>query len=126
MHSSRWRRGGNSVANGALWLQQPQEGLMGLARYFVLRHADHWLVTLEGRAMAHVATKAQAISSAIVMADLMGAMGHDADVMLDVGEKLNLVWTYGDNALPRARNRSLAKRRSRSPRSHVRPAQVAI
>ena len=46
---------------------------MGLARYFVLRHADHWLVTLEGRAMAHVASKSQAISSAIVMADLMGS-----------------------------------------------------
>jgi hypothetical protein len=97
---------------------------MGLARYFVLRHADHWLVTLEGRAMARVAGKSQAISSAIVMANLMGSMAHDADVMLEDGENLRLVWTYGVDTLPRSRGREIAKPRIRSPRSHVKVAQV--
>jgi hypothetical protein len=98
---------------------------MGLARYFVLPHADHWLVTFEGRAMAHVASQSEAVSSAIVMADLMGSMGHDADVMLEAGEKLDLVWVYGEGKVPRAHSRKLAKRRGRSPRSHVKTAQVA-
>ena len=31
---------------------------MGHARYFVMPHAEHWLVTFEGRTMAHVASKA--------------------------------------------------------------------
>jgi hypothetical protein len=105
---------------------KPQEGSMGLTRYFVLRHADHWLVTLEGRAMAHVSSQDQAISSAIVMADLMGSMGHDADVMLENGETLDLIWTYGLDKTPGSSGRSLAKRRSRSPRSHVKSAQVAV
>jgi hypothetical protein len=98
---------------------------MGLARYFVLRHADHWLVTLEGRAMAHVASKSQAISSAIVMANLMGSMSHDADVMLEDREKLRLVWTYGVDKVPKSSGRQIARPRTRSPRSHVKVAQVS-
>jgi len=70
---------------------------MGLARYFVVRQSEQWLVTLEGRAMGRHATQSQAVSSAIVMADLMGAMHHDADVMVEdePGAPLRLVWTYG-------------------------------
>lgn len=97
---------------------------MGHARYFVMPHATHWLVTLEGRTMAHVTTKNQAINSAIVMADLMGSMGHDADVMLDEGEKLALIWVYGKNRIRGAHPRKVAVPRARSPRSHVRRVAV--
>lgn len=101
---------------------------MGLVRYFVLRHESHWLVTLEGRAMAHLPNRAEAINSAIVMADLMGAMGHDSDVMADDGETLELVWTYGRDPLPGQTRRKRARRRSPnaagSPRSHVRLVSV--
>lgn len=98
---------------------------MGLARYFILRHADHWLVTLEGRAMARVAGKSQAISSAIVMANLMGTMSHDADVMLEDGKNLRLIWTYGVDKVPKSRGRQIARPRTRSPRSHIKVAQVS-
>lgn len=97
---------------------------MGHARYFVMPAAEHWLVTLEGRTMAHVATKNEAINSAIVMADLMGSMGHDADVMLDDGEKLALIWTYGESTFRGSHPRKVAKPRKRSSRSHVKPAVV--
>lgn len=74
---------------------------MGLARYFVVRQNDDWLVTLEGRTMAVHHSQPKAISSAIVMADLMGAMHHDADVMVEdsPGAPLRLVWTYGQEKL---------------------------
>jgi hypothetical protein len=42
-----------------------------------------------------------AVSSAIVMADLMGSMHHDADVLVeDEDGKLNIAWTFGRDALP--------------------------
>ena len=70
---------------------------MRLARYFLLRHGELWLVTLEGQVMARAATRTEAIESAIVMADLMGAMHHDADVMIDNddGGALEPIWSYG-------------------------------
>ena len=73
---------------------------MAHARYFVTPHAGHWRVSLESRTMGQVATKAEAINSAIVMADLMGAMQHDADVMLETEGKLEIAWTYGVDPLP--------------------------
>ncbi|HEY0918583.1 hypothetical protein [Devosia sp.] len=75
---------------------------MGLARYFVVPQAGDWLVTLEGRAMARHKTQPQALNSAIVMADLMGAMHHDADVMVEdaPGAPLRLAWTYGQDDVP--------------------------
>lgn len=98
---------------------------MGHARYFVMPHASHWLVTLEGRTMAHVATKKEAINSAIVMADLMGSMGHDADVMLDdSGEKLALIWTYGESRFRGSHPRKVTAPKKRSPRSHVKAVAV--
>lgn len=97
---------------------------MGHARYFVMPHATHWLVTLEGRTMAHVATKKEAINSAIVMADLMGSMGHDADVMLDDGEKLALIWTYGGSKFRGSHPRKVAAPRKRGSRSHVKAVAV--
>ena len=74
--------------------------------------------------MAHVATKKEAINSAIVMADLMGSMGHDADVMLDDGEKLALIWTYGESKFRGSHPRKVAAPRKRSSRSHVKSVAV--
>lgn len=75
---------------------------MNLARYFLMRVGDRWYVTLEGRAMADYPTRSQAVSAAIVMADLMGAMHHDADVMAETGpgQPLELVWSYGTDKVP--------------------------
>lgn len=97
---------------------------MAHVRYFVIPHAENWLVTLDGRAMAHVSTRREAINSAIVMADLMGSMGHDADVMLDEGEKLVLIWTYGTSTFRRSHPRKVAAPRPSRARSHVKPAAI--
>ena len=97
---------------------------MGFARYFVVRQHDEWLVTLEGRTMAAHHSQPQAISSAIVMADLMGAMHHEADVMVEdnPGDPLRLVWTYGQDKAPVAPIRVLQTVPSHS---HVKRVQRA-
>ena len=92
---------------------------MSLARYFLLRAGNDWLITLEGRVMASCASRTEAVEAAIVMADLMGAMHYDADVMVEEepGQPLELVWTYGHSKMPAA----IAKRKAEAqkPRRHV-------
>lgn len=75
---------------------------MNLARYFLIQIGDRWYVTLEGRPMSSYPTRTEAVSAAVVMADLMGAMHHDADVMVDMGPgmPLELIWSYGRDAVP--------------------------
>lgn len=97
---------------------------MSHIRYFVIPHNENWLVTLEGRRMAQVAGRREAINSAIVMADLMGSMGYDADVMLDEGEKLTLIWTYGKNTVRGTHPRRVAPPRKSGSRSHIKPAEI--
>lgn len=100
---------------------------MGLARYFVVRHRDEWLVTLEGRTMATHNSQSQAISSAIIMADLMGAMHHEADVMVEdePGGPLRLAWTFGQDKVPVAPIRILQVVPSHSHVKRVqRPAEL--
>jgi hypothetical protein len=82
---------------------------MRMARYFLLRRGGEWLVTLEGNTMARCASRTEAIECAIVMADLMGAMHHDADVMAetDGGDSLELIWSFGRDKMPK----KLRKRR---------------
>ena len=62
--------------------------------------------------------------------DLMGAMSHDADVMVQNGEKLELVWTYGVDKLPGQNRSKAAKRRApaprRSPPPHVKHATLPV
>ena len=74
---------------------------MNLARYFLIQIGDRWYVTLEGRPMSSYPTRTEAVSAAVVMADL-GAMHHDADVMVDMGPgvPLELIWSYGRDAVP--------------------------
>ena len=38
--------------------------------------------------------------SAIIMADVMGSMKHEADVMVENDGHLDLAWTYGVDPLP--------------------------
>ena len=73
---------------------------MSEARYFVFSRGDEWLVALDGAPIVRHRTRPEALSSAIVMADLMGSMRHSADVMLEVDGKLDLAWTYGVDPLP--------------------------
>jgi hypothetical protein len=68
---------------------------MGLVRYFVFRSGDGWLVTQDGAAMGRHSSQDAAVASAVVMADLMGAMKYDADVMIENEGRLALAWSYG-------------------------------
>lgn len=96
------------------------------ARYFVTRHADHWRISVESRTMGQLPTRDEAITSAIVMADLMGSMGHDADVMLDEGEKLALIWTYGKDRVRGSHPRKVARPPRPGRRSHVKPVEAPV
>jgi hypothetical protein len=73
--------------------------MMTLARYFVFQQDDTWIVGFEGRVMAHFLTRTAALDSAKGMANLMGAMHYDADVMLDDGGPLKQIWAYGRDPL---------------------------
>ena len=89
---------------------------MTLARYFVFQQDDTWIVGFEGRIMAHFVTKTAALDSARGMANLMGAMHYDADVMVE-DNGLHHVWAYGRDKLisparPPARRRSFSRCRT--------------
>ncbi len=73
---------------------------MSLARYFVFKSGSDWMVTLDGDLLVRHDSRAAALTSAMVMADLMGAMRHDADVMLEDEGRLDVAWTYGRDPLP--------------------------
>jgi hypothetical protein len=96
---------------------------MSHARYFVMSTGTAWIVTLDGAAMGRFATRTEAVEAAIVMADLMGAMQHDADVMVEMGRglPLELAWTYGRGEAPKARRP--ASLEPESPPARVRHIQ---
>jgi hypothetical protein len=73
---------------------------MSLARYFVFSRGDQWVVTLDGALLGRHPSREGALNSAIVMADLMGSMRHDADVMVEDEGRLDLVWIFGADTLP--------------------------
>ena len=73
---------------------------MSLARYFVFNRNDDWIVTLDGRPIGRHGSRDDAVTCAIVMADLMGAMRHEADVMVEDEGRLDIAWTYGADPLP--------------------------
>ena len=73
---------------------------MSLARYFVFERGPSWLVTLDGAPIGRHDNRLSAVNSAIVMADLMGTMKHDADVMLQADGRLEIAWTHGVDSLP--------------------------
>lgn len=73
---------------------------MSLARYFVFERDSDWMVTLDGAPLGRHRNRGAALNSAIVMADLMGSMRHDADVMLDADGRLAIAWTYGIDTVP--------------------------
>jgi hypothetical protein len=71
-----------------------------IARYFVFERNGKWLVTLDGAPVGRHTNRSSALNSAIVMADLMGAMKHEADVMVEEEGTLAVAWTYGINSMP--------------------------
>lgn len=73
---------------------------MSLARYFVFPVHEQWLVSLDGALIGRHWERHKALDSAIVMADLMGAMQHDADVIVENDGELDIAWTYGVDPLP--------------------------
>ena len=68
---------------------------MSIARYFVFPQSGEWVISLDGMPLARHPRQEDAVRSAIVMADLMGTMKHDADVMVEDGGTLATAWTYG-------------------------------
>ena len=76
------------------------EARVSEARYFVFSRGDEWVVALDGAPLGRYRTRPEALSSAIVMADLMGSMQHTADVMLEADGRLDLAWSYGVDPLP--------------------------
>lgn len=75
---------------------------MTQARYFVFPHGASWLVTLDGELLGRHSSRAAAVRSASVMADLMGSMRHEADVVVEADGELQLAWTYGTDPLASA------------------------
>jgi len=74
---------------------------MSLARYFVFPRHSQWIVALDGAPIALQPDRNSAVSSAIVMADLMGSMHHDADVLVENEDgRLTVAWTFGRDPLP--------------------------
>ena len=74
---------------------------MTLARYFVFARGANWIVAVDGQPIGRHPTRSEALGSAIVMADLMGSMHHDADVMVESEDgQLSLAWTFGRDPLP--------------------------
>jgi len=70
---------------------------MELTRYFVAPHHGEWTVIIEGQTVARCPTPDAAVARAVKMAQLMGKMGHCADVMLERDCALTLVWSYGED-----------------------------
>lgn len=94
---------------------------MTLARYFVTRRRDEWLVTLDGRPVGRHDTRSEAVEDAIAMAAHMGGMEHDADVVVEpgAGARPERVWTFGKDPLPRSGYEDDARA------SHIRRVQRA-
>lgn len=95
---------------------------MGFARYFLMQRNGSWLVTLEGRVMAICASRTEAIETAATMADLMGSMHYDADVVVETGDGsgLEVVWAFGTNAVPKQTSK---RRETVAPPQHVKLVQ---
>lgn len=74
---------------------------MAHVRYFVTPIGEAWHVTVNGASMAQCPTAEAAVNKAAGMANLMGKMGHDTDVMLAMPDRpLELVWTHGIDTYP--------------------------
>lgn len=74
---------------------------MSLARYFVFSRDGQWIVALDGAPIARQPDRSSALARAMVMADLMGSMHYEADVMVEsVDGRLSLAWTFGRDPLP--------------------------
>ncbi len=111
---------------------------MESVRYFVFQRQNIWFVTLDGAEMARHPSRDEALQRAIVMADLMAAMHHESDVMIEGEDGLTLAWSsetftpasaeapaaaYARSA---ARSIGTGAQRSSSPRSRVESETLRI
>jgi hypothetical protein len=66
---------------------------MESVRYFVFQRLGMWFVTLDGAEMARNPSRDEALQRAVVMADLMAAMHHESDVMIEDEGELSIAWS---------------------------------
>jgi hypothetical protein len=75
---------------------------MNVARYVVVRDRDQWRINHNGNLYGYYATSDEALKVAIETAAKAGAMGHQAQALLEVGNGLyRKVWTHGVDPLPK-------------------------
>jgi hypothetical protein len=76
---------------------------MTVARYVVVRDRDQWRINHNGNLYGYYATTDEATRVAIETAAKAGAMGHQAQALVEVGTGLyRTVWTYGIDPPPAA------------------------
>ncbi len=76
---------------------------------FVFPRERDWVVMLDGQPIGRHGSRRQALNSAIVMADLMGSMQHDADVMVEDEDGCGSPGAYGHGSCcPQASRRRAA------------------
>jgi hypothetical protein len=74
---------------------------MPIARYVVVRDRDQWRINHEGNLYGYYATSDEALKIAIETAAKAGAMGHEAQVLIEMGGNLyRKVWTHGVDPPP--------------------------
>lgn len=74
---------------------------MSIARYVVVKDRDQWRINHNGNLYGYYATTAEATQVAIDTAAKAGALGLEAQVLMEVGNSLyRTVWTYGVDPPP--------------------------
>jgi hypothetical protein len=74
---------------------------MAVARYVVVRDRDQWRINHEGNLYGYYATTDEATNVAIETAAKAGAIGYEAQVLIEVGANLyRKVWTHGVDPAP--------------------------
>lgn len=74
---------------------------MGVARYVVVRDGAQWRINHEGNLYGYYATADEATKVAIETAAKAGAMGHEAQALVEAGNGLyRKVWTHGVDPPP--------------------------
>jgi hypothetical protein len=69
-------------------------------RYFVLRHAGEWKISLHYAYYGPYRTRREAINTAINWAHLRGCMGDDTQVVIHDDDQFEVCWTYGKDPYP--------------------------
>ena len=74
---------------------------MARLQYFVVLHQNEWKVKFDGKHYGPYGTQAQANRAAIDAAHEAGAMGYDAQVLVQGRDnQWRTEWTYGNDPYP--------------------------